>query len=130
MTKPTYIKEITTENTGGGCMVDFIHLNDGRVIGLNDECAVLYNDIQEFYDATPQVKPSFEIPKIKRMTDAQISDLAQNAANEAIRYCQDALGVKTGDFAGLYFSNGDNWNALTTIIFDYIHQEISEGGHQ
>lgn len=130
MIKANYIKEITTENVGGGSMVDFIHLQDGRIIGLNDECAVLYNNMQEFWDCGSDSKPSFEFPPIKRMTDAQISDLAENAANEAIKHCQNALGVKDGGFAGLYFSNGDNWNALTTIIFDYVYQEISQGGNQ
>ena len=44
-----FIKRIFTENTGGGCMVDFIELPDGRVIGLNDECIVLYPTMQSFY---------------------------------------------------------------------------------
>lgn len=61
------------------------------------------------------------------MNTEKMADLANEAANEAIRHIQDKLGVKTGDFAGLYFSGGDNWNALTTILFDYIYTEISEG---
>lgn len=130
MNKHYYIKEITTENTGGGSMVDLVHLHDGRIIGLNDECAVLYNDIDEFWDCGSDPKPSFTFPPIKRMTNEQMADLAQMAANEAIKYCQDALGVKTGDFAGLHFSNDEKWNSLTTIIFDYINKEISEGGNQ
>ena len=38
----THIEEVFTENTGGGCMVDFIHLMDGYRIGISDECIVLY----------------------------------------------------------------------------------------
>jgi hypothetical protein len=129
MTNFAYIKEITTENTGGGCMVDFVHLHDGRVIGLNDECVVLYQNMDEFWNATPQNKPSFALPPIKRMTNEQMADLAQMAANEAIKYCQDKLGVETGDFAGLHFSNDEKWNSLTTLIFDYIYQEISQGAN-
>lgn len=125
--KPAYIKEITSENTGGGCMVDFIHLNDGRVIGLNDECAVLYDNMDEFWDATPKVKPSFEIPKVKKMSNLEIVDIAENAINKAIKHCQDSIGVQTGDFAGLYFSDPAKWNPLIEIIADYIHKEISEG---
>jgi hypothetical protein len=60
------------------------------------------------------------------MTDEQMADLADAAANEAVRHIQDALGVKTGDFAGLYFSNGDAWNALQTILFDYIRAEVDQ----
>lgn len=56
-----YIKQITTENAGGGSMVDFIHLKDGRVIGLNDEYAVLYANMEEFWDATAANKPTIEL---------------------------------------------------------------------
>jgi len=122
-----YIDKLTFENVGGGSMVDFIHLKDGRIIGLNDECAVLYNSMDEFWECGSDAKPSFEIPPLRRMTDAQMADLAEIAANAAIKHVQDALGVKDGGFAGLYFSGGDNWNALQTIIFDYVRAEISEG---
>ena len=61
------------------------------------------------------------------MKSEQIADLANEAANETIRHIQDKLGIESGDFAGLYFSGGDNWNVLTTILFDYIWAEISEG---
>ena len=122
-----YIDKLTFENVGGGSMVDFIHLKDGRIIGLNDECAVLYQNMEEFWNCTAEAKPSFELPPLRRMTDAQMADLAQNAANEAIKHVQDALGVKSGDFAGLYFSGESNWKALNLIIADYIRAEISEG---
>jgi hypothetical protein len=56
-----YIAQITTENAGGGSMVDFIHLKDGRVIGLNDEYAVLYASMEEFWDATAANKPTIEL---------------------------------------------------------------------
>lgn len=45
----TYISKITTENTGGGCMVDFIYLSDGRVMTLNDECVCIFESVQDFY---------------------------------------------------------------------------------
>jgi hypothetical protein len=57
-----YIGKIETVNTGGGCMVDIITLWDGRVIGLNDECCVFYNDMDEFWDCSSANKPSFSIP--------------------------------------------------------------------
>lgn len=122
-----YIDKLTFENVGGGSMVDFIHLKDGRIIGLNDECAVLYGSMDEFWECGSDAKPSFDIPPLRRMSDAQMADLAENAANEAIKHVQDALGVKSGDFAGLFFSESSNWNALNLIIKDYIRAEISEG---
>ncbi len=45
----TYIAEVLTENTGGGCMVDFVVLEDGQVIGINDECVCLYPNMDSFY---------------------------------------------------------------------------------
>jgi len=44
----TFIKSIETMNTGGGCMVDMLILEDGRVIALNDEICALYPSMQEF----------------------------------------------------------------------------------
>jgi hypothetical protein len=122
-----YIDKLTFENVGGGSMVDFIHLKDGRIIGLNDECAVLYDSMDEFWECGSDAKPSFDIPKLKRMSDAQMADLAENAANAAIKHVQDVLGIESGDFAGLYFSGDDNWTDLKTIIFEYINAEIKEG---
>jgi hypothetical protein len=57
------------------------------------------------------------------MTDQQIKELAENALHQACSYMQDALGVKTGDFAGLYFTSeiGDEIHA---IFEQYIRQEI------
>jgi hypothetical protein len=57
----TYIDQITCENAGGGSIVDFIHLWDGRVIALNDEYAVLYKSIDEFWDATPENRQTIEL---------------------------------------------------------------------
>lgn len=45
-----YIKKIETHQVGGGCTVDFIHLNDGRVVGINDESICLYDNMNRFYD--------------------------------------------------------------------------------
>ena len=60
------------------------------------------------------------------MNQEQISDLAYEASNEAIRVIQDRLGVRFGDFAGIYFC-GDRLDDLMSILSDYIRAEISEG---
>jgi hypothetical protein len=46
----TYIERTNTENTGGGCMVDFVILKDGRCIGISDECLVIYPSYDLFYE--------------------------------------------------------------------------------
>jgi len=43
-----YIKLIETVYTGGGCTIDFIHLNDGRVLGINDEAVGLYDSMDAY----------------------------------------------------------------------------------
>lgn len=45
-----HIKEVFCENTGGGTMVDFIELNDGRIIAINEDAAILYASLDDFYD--------------------------------------------------------------------------------
>jgi len=48
--KNTYITKIETADTGGGCTVDFVHLYDGRVVGINDESICLYESMEHFFD--------------------------------------------------------------------------------
>lgn len=45
-----YITKIETLETGGGCTVDFLYLHDGRVVGINDECICLYENINRIHD--------------------------------------------------------------------------------
>jgi hypothetical protein len=56
-----YIDKVETENTGGGSMVDFVILKDGRVLGINDEYVCLYASMDDFYAATPESKPCIEL---------------------------------------------------------------------
>lgn len=45
-----HVVKISTENTGGGCYVDFVTLHDGRVLGINEDCVVLYASIEDYYE--------------------------------------------------------------------------------
>ena len=56
-------------------------------------------------------------------TKQQIQDLSENALHEACRHIQDALGVKTGDVGGIFFS-GENQDRIESILQDYIRTEI------
>jgi hypothetical protein len=44
MAEHEYIEKVETEHTGGGVMVDYVHLKSGQVLGVSDECVVLYED--------------------------------------------------------------------------------------
>lgn len=49
--KTHYITKTWTENTGGGCFVDFIELEGGAVISVNDESVAIWPSINAFWDA-------------------------------------------------------------------------------
>ncbi len=51
-----YIKETFTANTGGGCLIDYLILNDGRCVGINDESLVLYASYEQAVEGIDFVK--------------------------------------------------------------------------
>ena len=62
MSTNAWIKEITTENIGGGTMVDFVYLKDGRVLGITEDSAVLYEDRGAFDEAAGD-EPVIHFPR-------------------------------------------------------------------
>jgi hypothetical protein len=56
-------------------------------------------------------------------TKQQIQDLASNALHQACSHIQDALGVKTGDVGGIFFT-GEPQDIIESILQDYIKLEI------
>lgn len=57
------------------------------------------------------------------MDPKQVRNLADDAANSAVKHIQDALGIQSGDSAGLHFG-GDNWDSLVDILSAYIQYEL------
>jgi hypothetical protein len=53
----SYITKTETLNTGGGCFVDILYLEDGRVLILNDEILTLYNSFAEWIDSGGEISP-------------------------------------------------------------------------
>lgn len=49
------IKSTETANMGGGCMVDILTLNDGRVIVISDEYLGMYESKDAFFDSADQL---------------------------------------------------------------------------
>lgn len=45
--KPSFIKKVWSDDTGGGVMVDYVELTNGKVIGLTDEVATAYANAEE-----------------------------------------------------------------------------------
>lgn len=50
--KTTYITKTWTENTAGGSMVDFVQLDSGHVIAVNDEALTVWPSLAAFWDDT------------------------------------------------------------------------------
>ena len=57
------------------------------------------------------------------MNKQEIQNLAENALHEACRHIQDALGVKTGDTAGLFFC-GEVEDEVHAFFRRYIETEL------
>lgn len=60
-----HVDVVTTEETGGNCQVDLVHLKDGRVVGITSDSLVLYPNEQEFWDCTKQDLPTIYLTKEK-----------------------------------------------------------------
>lgn len=120
--KTQYIEEITQEYT-----VDLLTLKDGRVVGINNECIVLYESMDEFCNCSTNKLPTITIPPKKAMSDDAMATIATDAAHAAIAYIQNKIGQIDGDFAGDFFSSEERWNTLTTVLFDYLNAEIKSG---
>jgi hypothetical protein len=58
------------------------------------------------------------------MTGEDVSNLAEQALDEACRHIQDVIGVQTGDVAGIYFT-GTNKDAIEAVLRRYINLELS-----
>jgi hypothetical protein len=48
MEKLTFVSSALTENTGGNVMVDFLKLDDGKILAISSELIGLYIDMQSF----------------------------------------------------------------------------------
>lgn len=59
--------------------------------------------------------------KVINMNEKQIDDLAEEALNIACLTIQNAMNVKTGDLAGMFFSD----NEVKQKFIEYIQSEIN-----
>lgn len=61
MNELMWVKRTFTENTGGGFMVDFIELQDGRIIAISDELIALYKSMDDFYEGAEGFPPHIRL---------------------------------------------------------------------
>lgn len=58
-----FIKKTFTEYTGGNCWVDFVELNDGRCIGIDENCLVVYPSFDFFNNGDTYGLPCLQFDK-------------------------------------------------------------------
>ena len=51
-----YVDKTFTAEMGGGCMVDFLILTDGRCVGIDSDSIVLYKSYEQARDGVGFVK--------------------------------------------------------------------------
>ena len=51
-----YVDKTFTAEMGGGCMVDFLILTDGRCVGIDSDSIVLYKSYKQARDGVGFVK--------------------------------------------------------------------------
>jgi hypothetical protein len=56
-----------------------------------------------------------------KLTNNEIDSLAEDAVNVAVKHIQDKLGIKAGDFAGIFFSYDDY---VFKVFKEYIRGEM------
>lgn len=56
-----------------------------------------------------------------KLTNNEIDSLAEDAVNVAVKHIQDKLGIKSGDFAGIFFSYDDY---VFKVFKEYIRGEM------
>ena len=56
-----HIKRVFSENNGGNCSVDFVELNDGRIVGINEECIVLYESLEDFHNCETRNRQNIDL---------------------------------------------------------------------
>ena len=57
--KTEYVKKLFAEDTGGGCLVDLVFLEGGKVLGITDECVCLYESHEHFFET---LNTGYDVP--------------------------------------------------------------------
>lgn len=45
-----FIKDVETQETGGGMSLDFVYLKNGHILGISEDCVVLYDNISSIME--------------------------------------------------------------------------------
>ena len=128
-----FIKKTFTEYTGGGFYVDFVELNDGRCIGIDENCLVLYPSFEAF-----NTGDGFGLPCLEFGTSIQkekpvlvIEDRV--ISNQIFENFDDVIQIPEGFISTSWRNNACpsmaleiDENTAITIWIDYKNPELRE----
>jgi len=58
-----FTQGVSCEHTGGNCWLDIIHLKDGTVLGISDDCVCLYGSEEEMWEGEMALE-TFDRPEV------------------------------------------------------------------
>lgn len=130
-----FIKNTFTEHTGGGFFVDFVTLSDGRVIGINEQCIVVYPSFEAFDTQNGFNLPNLEfnppLPAIQETRkvikeDRVISNLIFENFDDVIEIPEGWISTSWRNNACPSMALEIDENTAITIWIDYKNPELRE----
>ena len=121
-----WAKKHHAENTGGGCIVDIIELQNGLTVCISDEYVGLYRDPEAFWEDGNELEGFWMTrhTKCPVATENEVEALADEALDAACKLIQDRIGQTDGGIAGFYFSGEE----VQAKLCGYIRAELKEKG--
>jgi hypothetical protein len=130
-----FITKTFTEYTGGGFYVDFVELNDGRCIGIDENCLVVYPSFEAFNTGDGVGLPCLQfdkpIPKEKETRVLVKEDRV--ISNQIFENFDDVIEIPDGWISTSWRNNACpsmaleiDENTAITIWIDYKNPELRE----
>lgn len=120
----TFIKKVFTADTGGGTMVDYIELKNGKVIGVTDEVAAAYACYDDTEDGQPYAHFALCSPLVNVGEDL-FNIINQEGEAKTDGQCLDeviAYLIKNG----LYGNRDDVREPADTTVADHMAKRALE----
>lgn len=126
-----FIKNTFTEYTGGGCWVDFVELTDGRCIGIDENCLVVYPSFEVFNNGEtyglPCIQFNISLQKKTSLTEDRV------ISNQIFENFDDVIEIPEGWINTTWRNNACPSIELqidkdysVTIWIDYKNPELRE----
>jgi hypothetical protein len=128
-----FIKKTFTEYTGGGFYVDFIELNNGQCIGIDENCIVLYPSFEAFNTGDGFGLPCIQFNKPVPKETRKLVKEDRVISNQIFENFDDVIEIPEGWISTSWRNNACPSMALEinedysiTIWIDYKNPELRE----